>query len=271
MHIAHIVNPVKAKPASELFIAQPITFETIKTAISNVSTQHQVFAYAAVYEEDVSSVPAFFNKHLILDRSVLDIQDFKIQRKLPLLADILNLLHTNSDADFFIYSNADIALQPYFYNFIIRTIESGIDAFVINRRTISKHLTSTKDIPLMMAQIGDPHKGFDCFVFKRDHYCKYYLAETCIGINMVGKVLVWNMALAEAKFREFFDVHLTFHLGNEKSWLREENKEYDMHNYVQAKKVIETLNEQHTDAFKKLKSLNLLKPPQFFIELFPNE
>lgn len=271
MQIAHIVNPIKAKPASELSIAQPITFETIKSAISNVSKEHQVFAYAAVFEEDISAIPDFFNKHLILDRSVLDIHDFKIKRKLPLLADILNLLYSNSHADYFVYSNADIALQPYFYNFIIRTIESGIEAFVINRRTISKHPCSINDIPLMMAQIGESHKGFDCFVFRRNHCYNYYLAETCIGINMVGKVLVWNMALEEATFREFFDVHLTFHLGNEKSWLSDENKEYDMHNYLQAKRVIETLNQQHIDALKKLKSLNLLKPHQFFKKLYPDE
>ncbi len=68
---------------------------------------------------------------------MLDCGRFAVPRKLPLIKDILGRLYDASDAEYFIYTNVNIGLMPNFYVAVNAIIESGYDAFVINRRTIS--------------------------------------------------------------------------------------------------------------------------------------
>lgn len=124
---------------------------------------------------------------------MLDLVPFKIKRKLPLLKDVLDRLFNASDADYLIYTNVDIALLPHFYLTVDRIIKSSIDSFVINRRTINLQNTGIGDIPLMYAEMGESHIGHDCFIFKRDIYPQFELGNVCVGIRLVGRVLLWNL------------------------------------------------------------------------------
>jgi len=40
---------------------------------------------------------------------------FRARRKLALIKDIMDILYESGGADYMIYTNADIPLQPYFY------------------------------------------------------------------------------------------------------------------------------------------------------------
>lgn len=81
MRIAHIINPVIVPESSDLFIAQPITFETMNIAKEYAKPEVEVTLFSAQYSEDHGLIPDFFHKTSDLDRSVLDFGNFKEKRK----------------------------------------------------------------------------------------------------------------------------------------------------------------------------------------------
>lgn len=231
--LAHIINPVPAGKESELFAAQPITFATMRAAreFSRNITQADVELYAVQLagEEEVR-LPDCFQRLPGIGRSLADLKDFKSRRNLPLIRDILQALYEAGGADYMIYTNADIALQPYFYWTVTRIIERGHDAFAVNRRTIPAHFQDAGAIPLMYSELGQEHKGWDCFVFKREMYPRFRLGHACLGAGWIGRVLLTNMACLAAHFQVFTDLHLTFHVGNEMAWRAREFSDYLAHN-----------------------------------------
>lgn len=233
MKVAHIINPFKVSQSSDLYFAQPVTFETMKAAKKFTGEEVEVELLSVCYSEDYEVVPAYFTKIGNLNRSVLDIIKPEKKKKLPLIKDILDMAFHNTEADYLIYSNVDIALMPAFYKAIKKIIEDGYDAFVINRRTIKNNYNDIKDIPLMYAETGEPHPGFDCFVFKRDMYKHFNLGTACVGANWIGRVLIANLITNAVKFRIFDNLHLTFHIGDDRSWKNHEFYDYDRHNETQ--------------------------------------
>lgn len=230
LRLAHIINPVAVGEQSDLFVAQPVTFESMRQAQRMAAGEVGVELYAACYPEDVGLVPDFMQVVPLLDRSVMDVLAVTKVRKLPILADILQRLHDSSDADYLIYTNVDIALQPHFYRAVARSIARGADALVINRRTISRTYTSPQDLPLMCAEVGQDHPGFDCFVFRRSAFPRFDLGDACIGANRIGRVLIANVIHHSENFQLIEKGHLTFHLGDDQTWKRESNRPFDDHN-----------------------------------------
>jgi hypothetical protein len=229
MKFGHIINPVVVNKSSDLFAAQPVTFETLKAARKFAGGRVAVELFSAQYPEDRVLVPEGFKLTPDLNRSVLDIAEFSSKRKLPLITDILTRLYDASEADYFIYTNVDIAVMPYFYMAVNNIIESGYDAFTINRRTISKEHNDNR-VMAMYAEIGEPHPGHDCFIFKKDLFPKFKLGTACIGAGRFGKVLITNLICHSDKFKVFKDKHLTFHLGDDRSHKVPDYKDYRNHN-----------------------------------------
>ncbi len=242
---AHIVNPLMADASSDLFIAQPITFETMRRAQALAAPDPDVALFSAQYREDRPVVPPFFEQTPDLDRSVLDVGEFKVRRKLPLLRDILDRLYEASDADYFVYTNVDIALQSEFYRAVDGFIKSGCDAFVINRRTIPDTFTTVEQLDAMYAHPGVSHRGWDCFIFPRDSYHHFELFDVCLGAGRVGLALLANLVALSSHFRELGDEHLTFHIGDARHWLRKEYAEYDAHNTLQLTRILSALETKH--------------------------
>ena len=209
-----------------------------------VAHKVDVTLYSAHYPEDINIVPDDFVSVKPLTRSVMDVGQFEKQRKLPLIADIFDRLYESSDAEYLIYTNSDIALKPNFYAAVDDIIQQGYDAFIINRRTIPNKYRKVDEIPLMYEEFGEPHPGYDCFVFKRNDYAKFRLRNICIGINYVGLALLKNLECHANKFRVFDDLHLTFHIGNDKPWKKDEYKDYRKHNEYEYNKVLEDLNKE---------------------------
>src|SRR5579859_690301 len=148
MKIAHIVNPVKVAPTSDLYVAQPITFETMRRAKSFASGQIEVELYTTQYPEDHEILPDGFTILPNLERSVLDFGHFDSPRKLPVFADILERLYLATDSDYLVYTNVDIALMPHFYLSVAALLKNH-DGLVINRRSIADHYMSVDELPLM--------------------------------------------------------------------------------------------------------------------------
>lgn len=225
LKLAHLVNPVVVGPESDLYIAQPITFAAMRTAQACAQDRAEVELLTAQFAEDAPAVPDGFRPTPFLERSVLDCGAFQVSRKLPLIADLLDRLYAASpDADYLLYTNVDIALMPHFYRFVASAIEHGHDAFVINRRTLPPGNFTVDQLPWLYAQIGQSHPGFDCFVFRREVYPRYLLGNVCVGLPPIGKCLSLNLIYHATHFSEFADLHLTFHIGDERIWKQPQNK-----------------------------------------------
>jgi len=215
LKLAHIVNPVNAQEGSELHTVQPITFESIRRARAFANPGIEVELYAVAYEEDRPVMPGFFKKLPDLDRSVLDYGTFRRKKKLPIIADILRKLYDHTDSEWLIYTNADICLMPQFYSAIATMIGEGHDAMLITRRRISKEYTSLEQLPMMYAEIGSPHPGYDCFVFHRSLLDRFILDNICIGVPFIEVTLLHNFIAFAKSLRHVDDLHLTFHIGME--------------------------------------------------------
>ncbi len=213
--IAHIINPFNAPASSDLSTAQPITFATMVEAKKRVEGKLEIELLSCQFAEDRNMVHPAFKATADLTRSVLDRGHFEKKMKLPLLADILERLYAESDAEYLIYTNVDIGLYPNFYQEVNAYIESGLDAFIINRRRIPAHFTKLEDIPAIYLEKGKKHPGFDCFVFHRDLYPKFELKEVCIGVPFIGITLAQNLFALSKNFKLIDQEILTFHIGME--------------------------------------------------------
>jgi hypothetical protein len=240
--MAHIINPVNAPQSSDLYAAQPITFESMRQARKFASPSVDVRLLTTQFPEDSEALPEDFERTPDLTRSVLDLGVFKTPRKLPLLRDILERIDVASEgAEYLIYTNVDIGLQPEFYVAVNRVIEQGYDALVINRRTICGDTWATSDLPLIYATVGERHPGWDCFVFRRERCRDYDVGDVCIGAPFVGLAFISNLIAWSTRFREFRDLHLTFHLGRDADWKSARYNDYALHNDREAEAAITRL------------------------------
>ena len=244
MRLAHIINPVKASPSSTLFDIQNITFSSIRIA-KNFAESHsedfQIDLFTTQYAEDREIIPADFTKRKDLERSVLDCATFAIPRKLPFLTDILARLSDIPNADYYIYTNVDIALMPHFYLAIKSYAEEEYCSFVVNRRTISEDNISTSNLVTMYSEIGKKHQGYDCFVFKREILDSLILKKIVVGIPKVGLAFFINLFCRSASFKVFANQHLTFHVGDDKAWKSENYMDYWKYNNKQFKQILREL------------------------------
>lgn len=231
MKIAHILNPFNASKGSEHHVAQQITYESMLHArnYAKGSTELSIELHASCFEEDVTSVPDFFDKTSILQRSVSDINSSCTAKKLPLLKDILDHGFSDESVDYVIYTNVDISVLPYFYTCLADIAATGIDAAVINRRRIDESYLRSESTNLRYADSGLYHSGNDCFLIHRSVYEKMNLADVCIGIPHVGNTLFYNLLAHSANFKLFGNLHLTQHIGYDlvRNW---GNHQYLNHN-----------------------------------------
>lgn len=236
--IAHIINPVKVKETSDLYHAQPITFESMRVA-KEMAANIKVELFTTQYEEDLEIIPEYFTKTNNLERSVMDVASFSTSRKLPLLKDILDRVYEKSDAEYIIYTNVDITLMPHFYSAVASLIEKGHDAFMINRRRIPQIYTKPEELPLIWAEMGKAHPGFDCFVFHRSLYPKFELGNVCIGVPFIEATLAHNLYAFANNFKLFDNLHLTVHIGMKV--MGNFSKDYYWHNRNEFNELIKNL------------------------------
>ena len=242
--LAHIVNPVAAEPGSRFHFIQQVTFQSMQAARQAAQGQVAVDFVSAQYAEDHAMIPPGFVATPDLERSVLDFGTFTQPRKLPLIHDILERGWAATQADYLIYTNVDIGLQPDFYLAVKRYIESGHDAFTINRRTISEHYSSLDEMPLMYSQVGEPHPGWDCFVFQRELFPRFELGTICVGAPLIGLALIANLIANARGFRQLPAEHLTFHLGDDRAWNSGPRLEYARHNRQEALRLLRLIEQQ---------------------------
>lgn len=214
MKIVHIVGPVKVPKNNNLYNAQPITFESMRKAKDYIQNSYlEVILCSTQYDEDKEIIPNYFTQLSDLTRSVNDVNPALKTRKLPLIKDILQKIEEINDIDYVIYTNVDIALMPNFYETVFEYIKLNHDAIIINRRRIANNYNSAEQLPLMFAELGRSHPGFDCFIFKQGLLNKLILDDICVGIPFIEVSLLHNLLAFSDNPLVLFDKHLTFHLG----------------------------------------------------------
>lgn len=238
--IAHIINPFIAARNSDLSLAQPITFESMRRAKIKAKDIVDVKLYSAQFSEDIEVVPSGFIRTRNLERSVLDIQGFAKKIKLPFIKDILERLYFESDAEYLIYTNVDIGLYEDFYIQVDRFINSGLDAFIINRRRIKNVYTQVSQLTEIYQDKGKSHPGFDCFVFHRSIFPKLILEDICIGVPFIEISFSQNLFALSTNFKLFDNEYLTFHIGEE-IFKKRAPKEYYKYNQKQFWKIAKQL------------------------------
>lgn len=239
-HFAHIINPVDAEIGSDFYQCQQVSFDSILAAKA-FTKKATIQLGITQFELDKVVVPPAFQKLSNLTQSILDLNTSYSGKKLPLIAEIFSKFKEIPEADFYIYTNADIALMPYFYDSIFEHLSKGADAIVINRRRISKTYLRQPSINQMYSDLGRSHPGFDCFVFSKELLADFVLGNICVGIPFLEVTIIHNLVSFAKNPLFILDAHLTFHLGMEvmparnKVFYRQNRKEFFNHIYPKLK------------------------------------
>ncbi len=228
IHLAHLINPVRAPVDAALAETEPLTFESMRHAAAAARDVARVDLLTAQFREDHDVIPPYFSRTRDLERSVADLHGFSVRRKLPLLRDLMDRLHESTSASHLIYTNVDIILHPSFYEAVVARIRDGLDAFIINRRRVPAGYRHVEDLPAIWALKGEPHPGFDCFVFDRSLYPRFRLGDVCIGIPFVEMLFSQNLFCWARRFALFERDALTYHVGME--IFKKRDPEYLAHN-----------------------------------------
>jgi hypothetical protein len=228
VRIRHVVPTVGASAPPQLQQVQQITIESIERSVAFTRPEFDVEAFSVHFHDEVV-VSGGLTDCPSLQRSILDLGNFAIPRRLPLLADVLAALDDPSEYDVAVYTNADIAVQPYFYELIGELMASGYDAISITRRTVHPPFGSTA-APVLAAQVGTPHPGHDCFVMRSSIVEQLDVGEVALGVRYVGRAFLWALQLAAPRYRTFGDLHGTFHVGDDRAWSDARLDDYLEHN-----------------------------------------
>src|SRR5690606_10958003 len=143
------------------------------------------------------------------------------------------------------YTNADIGLSPQFYAFVVNKFSEGIDALIINRRTVSRIYSSPLEYSKIISDLGNSHPGFDCFVFSGAIAKKLILKKVVIGVHLIGRVLLWNLVKFGEKTKYFPKSSLTFHIGDDNAGKDEINNPLVFHNATESLKVLEAIYDNY--------------------------
>lgn len=246
--IHHVLNPVAAGYDSDLWIAQPLTFESIERARVfhdgvNPDAGRQVSVHAVmVGDEQVAIEPIREPVVHRINRTAREILGRENARPLPAIKDIIRpVVEQARDEDVIVYTNVDIGVQPQFYDYVRRWFENGNDGLVINRRTIGRNYGVQGEHSDVVSDVGKPHPGFDCFAARARAFRRFVLGDTVIGTHLIGRVILWNVAAMADNWKLVRDGHLTFHVGDDNTGKDEKNNYLVVHNHGQAVKTLKAL------------------------------
>ena len=233
----HVLNLFSKNKDSGLGEIQVATLETMRAAriyVTNSNMKTEVDFVSINSPQDTYLVPDYFIQSIELDRDVTSVSNFSINRPLPLIFDILNLVNgSSSTADVIVFTNSDICLTPSFYVVVTKLLNLGFDSIIINRRTIQGFHPESPD-PIAVADIGESHPGLDCFVFPREWIDEFAGNTACVGAGQVMRGLLMNLVARAKSLLVLTQVHLTYHYGDDRLWMKKDMDEYHAHNIHEA-------------------------------------
>ena len=232
IRLAHVINIFNCKKDNPSFLyhAQPITFKSMRESqLHGERNGININLYTINYPEDDIIIPHFFKKLPHLQNSTMK-QFPKISgsKKLPIIQEIFDSILENTDEDYLIFTNSDIGVQLNFYQEIIEMIhKETLKSFIINRRTIPKYkkgeILTINDLNYIYKKKGEPHPGYDCFVIHRSILKNINMGLMFTGYPPWGSTLKRILNKIDNNCILFKNKYLTFHLGDDKSWINSDN------------------------------------------------
>lgn len=216
-----------------------MTLRSIERALRCADPDLQIDVRAVRFPDEPVDA-SFVTDTPILERSILDLGDFERPRRLPLLPDVLAGFGDPDEYDLAVLTNVDIALQPLFYDLVQSIAADGYDAFSITRRTVQPRFGGSS-LARFAATGGAVHPGHDCFVMAPDLVERMDPGDVALGVRWVGRTLLWQLQLYASRFRNFGDLHATFHIGDDRVWVDPRLADYDRHNERVALELAERL------------------------------
>ena len=223
LRLAHIVSPVDRPTSEELGFAQSISFEAQQEALKLAPSHIELTYIALHYRREAIELPSFYHHRFFLSRSINDICPSSRPKYLPLIAEIMALA-AQVDADYYIYSNIDIILQPYFYAFLSNYLslkqtydgsDNKYEALIVNRRRIPYLRMSYRKLSAYSTRWGATHPGFDCFLLSKRLLHRLFLGSICVGVPFIGVAMAYNVFAYAQRWKLFEYENLSFHLGME--------------------------------------------------------
>lgn len=239
VRIRHVIPTVGPSAPAELVEAQDTTLRSIERALRCVDSDIEVDVRAVRFPDEPVDCD-WITDCPMLDRSVLDMGEFDVQRRLPLLSDVLAGLGDSSEYDVAVFTNVDISVQPMFYELIAEIADEGHDAFSITRRTVQPRFRGSS-LARLSATGGTVHPGHDCFVMTSEIVDRLEPCAVSLGVRWVARPLLWQLQLHAANFRNFGDLHATFHVGDDRAWVNPKLRDYEEYNEAEVKLLIEKL------------------------------
>jgi hypothetical protein len=250
----HVVSPFAASPGSQAERTQTLTFAAMREAAAFAAGDSagqiplDVGFRAAVLADEFSFAKRFFPDTVALPRSASDLRAFQVPRPLPLVFDVIEAA-VDDGCDHVILTNVDICPLPHFYRAVARLLDHGFDALIINRRTLADGAADPSLLPLWCADPGRLHEGYDCFVFSAAAARRFVRNDACVGAGGVMRGLIYDMVASAARLLILTDVHLTCHIGDDKTWTRPELRDYIDHNWQEAIAVLRLVAAANPDRF----------------------
>ena len=253
IRLRHVINTVGEDAPADLRRAQEITLQSIERAVAFSAGRLQVDVVAVTAPQDRPD-RGWLRWAPIIQRTLRDIPGAQSDRPLPFLADVLEGFWLDAAPtagndpgwDIGVYTNVDIAVQPYFYELVLELFRGGNDALSIMRRTVpddrgGHNGRNGRSLIELASQVGDSHPGHDCFAFTPAVLRRCAVGDVVLGIPHVGRSLVANLLLNATNFAGRRDLHATFHLGDERPWKSDDNTGARAHNRAAMVRVVEQL------------------------------
>lgn len=242
MRIRHVIPTVGPSAPTELIEAQELTLQSIERARRCVDGGIEVDVRAVRFADEPLDVP-WVTDCPVLTRSVLDMATFEVPRRLPLLHDVLGGLGDPSDYDVAILTNVDIAVQPLFYELVAEIADEGHDAFSITRRTVQPRFRGSSLARFSTAE-GTVHPGHDCFAMSSAIVERLIPCDVALGVRWVARTLLWQLQLNAENYRNFGDLHATFHVGDDLVWTNPRLADYEEWNESEVLALVRDLVER---------------------------
>jgi len=213
-HVVPTVGPSAPAPLRE---AHEAVLDSIERAIDVARGRVAVEVVLARFPDEPAPVRPSFRDAPVLVSSSVDVVGPAVPRRLPLLRETLDAFRAPGAFDAFVLTNADIGLQPEFYDVVAEILADGHDAFTINRRTVTARSDGATSA-LARARIGTSHPGHDCFVLRPELLDGLDVGDVLLGTQYVSHTLLEALADRARRFRVFGDLHATFHVGDDRPW-----------------------------------------------------
>lgn len=159
------------------------------------------------------------------------------------MRDVLAAFGDPGDFDLAVLTNADIGVQPLFYELIADLVDRGHDAASITRRTVHPRF-GRSTLAYYSSALGSPHPGHDCLIMK-PALIPTFVGDVALGVRFVARPILWHLMLNAQNFQTFSDLHATFHIGDDRQWVDPRFADFDRHNADEVQRVVEHLVDQH--------------------------